>query len=810
MQRESFDFDWSFGTGKFWFMGFRFNGELIKVDLPHDFTISTNPDPHCVSGASTGYFNGDLGCYVKRFDVPAQWEGQHIELELDGAYMKSEVSVNGNIVGARPYGYSPYSVDLSAQLRYGASNEVRIVVDNSAMPNSRWYTGSGIYRHVDLLRGPALHIATWGVFARTQSIVNGTAYLVVEASVENSSSEDREALVQVKLLDGSAGVAVSPVTSVVVPASGKYTAKLQLEVPAAKLWDLDNPYLYTVKCELLENEKQTDSCSTFFGIRTISMDSQMGFRLNNKTIKLKGGCVHHDSGILGAAAFDAAEYRKIRLHKENGYNAVRCAHNPPSRGLLEACDRLGILVINEAFDMWRAAKNAQDYHLFFEDWWKRDLEAMVLRDRNHPSVILWSIGNELEERSGMHGGNQLSYELASFIKGLDDSRFVTAALCGVFPTMWEKEEQLKNSDGNAGGAIQDFENKDFISEHFLPRTEEFCKPLDVVGYNYLPYLYGKSGEAYPGRVICGTESYPMEMAEVWASVEKYPFVIGDFTWTSHDYIGEAGGGKVCYSKEPPNGDMGFAFYSPYPWRTAYNSDFDLCGFDRPRLHYRKIVWGSEETYIAVKNPEHYGEYELISHWGWPQVLNKWTWNGYEGKQIAIEVYSGADEVELYVNGISLGTKPAGRENRYKACFETVYSAGKIEAVSRTKGKEISRDVVSTVGEPAAIRLSPEKARMEADGQDLCYVTVEIVDKNGTRVQDAEIKLKATVNGQGILASFGSANPKTAENYSIGSFTTFEGRLLAVIRAGHKQGSVVLTVSSEGFENVSTRIAIGSK
>jgi beta-galactosidase len=332
--------------------------------------------------------------------------------------------------------------------------------------------------------------------------------------------------------------------------------------------------------------------------------------------------------------------------------------------------------------------------------------------------------------------------------------------------------------------------------------------LDVVGYNYLDHLYGKSHEVYPERVICGTESFPRMIDEIWANVEKFPHVIGDFTWTSHDYLGEAGVGKATYLPEPPGNDVMLGFRSPYPWRTANNGDFDLCGFDRPQLHYRKIVWGSEETYLAVRNPRHHGLYENLSQWGWPAVRNDWTWNGFENMPVAIDVYSAAEEVELIVNGITVGRKPAGKANRFKTRFETTYIPGVIEAISYTGGKEISRDTLCTAGKAASIRLSPDRGMISADGLDLSFVTVEVVDEKGMRVQDAEITMEAYVQGNGTLAAFGSANPVAIENYTKGEFTSYEGRLLAIIRAEREKGTATLVVKAQGFGEARVEIPVG--
>ncbi len=517
--------------------------------------------------------------------------------------------------------------------------------------------------------------------------------------------------------------------------------------------------------------------------------------INGKTLKLKGACIHHDNGILGAASFYDSEYRKLSLLKKNGFNAIRSAHNPPSSNLLEICDKLGLIVMDEAFDMWNIRKNDYDYHLYFRDFWESDMESFILRDRNHPSVCIWSIGNEVSERGGAGNGYSTAASLAEKIRSLDPTRPVTSAVCllwnGTVPEedeyIFEKKQQIEKEKGSA--AAKEYE--DFCWGKY---TEPFAAVLDIMGYNYQAHRYENDGHQFPDRVICGTESFPIRIAEIWDKVEKLPYVIGDFTWTGYDYLGEAGIGKAVYydSSKGESADMS----SPYPWRLAFDSDFDICGFDRPQLHFRKAVWGSAETYIAVGYPQNYGKDAAMSDWSWPACENHWTWHGFEGKPLYVDVYSAAKEVELILNGKSLGRKGSGKENGFTAGFDLIYEPGTLTAISYNDNTEVSRNEITTASAPSALKLSSNVASLAANGHSLAFITAEIVDCSGNRVPDAEILCSASVKGAGTLAAFGNARPITEENYCSGSFTSYQGRVLAVIRSGWKEGSVTLTVSAK--------------
>lgn len=811
--RKSIDDHWEFVEGKLSMLpGYKQPGKI--VNLPHDFTIETDTHPEAPGGQLTGYYGGGGGTYTKILDIPEEYSGKRVLVEFDGVYMNATVELNGHMVTRHHYGYTPFHADLTSYMKPGKKNRLSVIVNNAAQPNSRWYSGSGIYRHVDLLYAPKVHIAPWGIYAYTSHIVNGTAFVTVETTVENHTAEPKNLWVDIMIEKESCG-SESGIgrVKVYIPAGQKSIGRVTIPVENADIWDIDCPNLYKITAQLTDKNTIFDIDSTIFGIRTITVDTKNGFMLNGRTVKLKGGCVHHDNGILGAASFKDSEYRKMKLHKDNGYNAIRCAHNPPSRDMLDACDRLGLLVINEAFDVWTMEKNTHDYSQYFEENWEADMESFILRDRNHPSIIMWSTGNEIPERGGMSNGYMWAAKLANKVRELDPTRPIINSLCSFFNGLEDEdmtefyEELLKESQNNLGQGLQNIDNE-FGKKVWRDYTEAFAAPLDVVGYNYLNYHYEDAITRFPNRVICGTESKPMEMDKYWNDVERFPHVIGDFTWTSHDYIGEAGLGKALYVEPEEAADAYRKLHiSEYPWRLAYAADFDLCGFPRPQLAYRRIVWGSDDTFIASHNPKNHGKTEVLGRWGWPECENAWSWNGYEGKLVQVDVYSAAEEVELILNGKSLGKKPAGKENRFTAKFDLTYEPGTLEAISYMDGKKVSSDLLRTAGAPANIRIVPDKKELIADGQSLCFAVVEIIDAEGNLVPTAEMKATAKVEGAATLAAFGTGNPQTTENYTKGQFTSYKGRLLAILRAGYEPGMSELTVNVEGLETVSVKIPV---
>lgn len=773
--RKRLDKKWRFypgGESPF----FGVNNEGMEVNLPHDFSIIQKRNPDSKGGAANAFFPGGLGCYKKSIYIPEDWKGKDVLLEFEGIYMNAEIRFNKQLVARHIYGYTGFFVNLTPCVRYNAENEISVNVNNDTLPNSRWYSGSGIYRHVWLEVRDPVHIAPWGVYVTTPVVSPLHSVVQTETTLENGLSQKVTVTLRSRLIDKSGAQVTSTENRIDLPANGKSEVKQLLDVGHTHLWSVDNPYLYILKSEIIQNNAVIDEKLTSVGIRTLSFDAKQGFRLNGKIVKLKGACVHHDCGLLGSAAYDRAEERKVELLKANGFNAIRCAHNPPSPAFLDACDRLGILVIDEAFDCWREAKNPNDYGVFFDMCWENDLSSMLLRDRNHPCIIMWSTGNEILERDGRSDGYRLAKDLADFVRLFDKTRAVTNALCPIPGINDKVDQESLVHNGDQWGEL----------------TEKFIEPLDVAGYNYLRHRYEYDGEKYPNRIICGTESYPSQVFENWEQVQKNPHVIGDFVWTGIDYLGESGIGRVWYGERK-------SYLGEYPWHTAFCGDFDICGFKRPQSYYRDCVWGiSKAPYIAVYNPEHYGQSVGGTPWSWPDVVSSWDWPGFEGKPVAVEVYCVDDEVELFLNGKSLGRKAAGKENKYKVLYETVYEKGELVAVGYADGNITAKTVLKTAKNPVGIRLTPDREILDRGEGDLSYVTVEIVDEDGNIAVTDERDIFFAVCGPGSLLAVGNSNPVSEEMYVGNHRRAYRGRAMAVVRSEGFPGEITLEAMADGL------------
>jgi beta-galactosidase len=502
-----------------------------------------------------------------------------------------------------------------------------------------------------------------------------------------------------------------------------------------------------------------DRVETKFGIRDINISAEKGFYLNGKKMVLKGGCMHHDNGPLGAAAFDRAEERRVELMKASGFNAIRCSHNPPSPAFLDACDRLGMMVIDEAFDMWREPKNPDDYHKWFNDWWRRDIESMVLRDRNHPSVIFWSIGNEVPER-GKPEGAVLASEIAGYIRSLDPSRMITSAVNSV--------SQDKDAYFNA---------------------------LDICGYNYAIDSYVSDHQRLPSRIMFGSESFALESFDYWMAVKDHPWVIGDFVWTGFDYLGEASIGWLGYPHEG----------SFYPWTHAFCGDIDICGLKRPQSYYRDVLWTDLKTVSLFVQPPVPSfpvnpKKEKWSKWEWHDVVASWNWRGYEGKILKVEAYSSCQSAELFLNGRSYGRKPTNRQNKWIAMWDVKYEPGILEIKGYENKKVAASSELRTSGEPSRIMLKADRTDLKADGQDLCYVSVELTDKDGILNPVAGNMVKFSINGPGKIISVGSSDPMGTESFKDPYRKAYHGRCLVIIRSGTHTGEIKLKAVSDGIEN----------
>lgn len=610
------------------------------MNLPHDYMIESNVSESAASGPASGYYTQGVAYYTKLIDIPQEWEQEAVYLHFDGIMMNATVDINGCKAILQRNGYIPFSVNITPYLYFGKKNRVTITVAPSMQPNSRWYSGAGIFRSIELLHMPKLHIASDGIFGYTKSIEYDTlgnpvcAYLHTEVELQNETLENKMVLVEVFLTkDGSDEVLLSRKQKMQINPNTTDTAYLNLTLENPELWDVENPNLYKLharvtdlgvfKTHFVPSEKNTtDETSVLFGVKTITADVKHGLRINGKTVKLKGGCIHHDNGMLGAVSLYDAEYRKISTLKKIGFNAVRTTHNPPSAALMEVCDRLGMYVYDEAFDAWGIMKRPGDYNQFFDADWKKDLTLFMKRDRNHPSVIIWSTGNEISERGGLNNGYTLATRIAEAARTLDPSRPISNAICSYWSGL---DEEL--------------------------------------------------------------------------SLENMKKIMGEV---------------------------------------------------------------SEDT-VSIQN----------------------------------------DEVELIQNGTSVGKLTSGTrlaaDLPHSFLFDLTYLPGTLEAVSYKDGKEISRDTLVTTGPAKELRLIQEKKELSANGHEVAYVRVEIVDENGIVVPDAALRLNAAVEGVGSLAAFGSSNPITDENYTSGTFTSYHGTATAIIRSGYQTGMCTLTVGCEGLD-----------
>ena len=714
------------------------DGKTIAVDLPHDWDIYTGPfSGKGATGTGGGWFEGGKGEYKKTFATP---NAEVVKLHFEGVYQKAEVFVNGKKAGQHAYGYTPFTVDVTPMLNKD-KNEVLVKVDNSAQPNCRWYSGSGIYRHVWLMTMPKVHIKENGVFITTPNVSAQKATVKAEVEVVNESSATASATVGI---DGSNTQTVS------LKAGESKKVEFTYTINNPRLWSPETPYLYTAEVSL--NGKKSESVR--FGVRSFSFDAENGFILNGKKVLLNGACVHHDDGAIGAMAYDAAEIRKVRLMKDAGFNLIRTSHNPTTRAFLDACDSIGMLVIGEAFDGWRTQKTAHDYSELIDSCYREDIHAMVLRDRNHPSIISWSIGNEVIERKEIRVIHTAKL-LKNAILECDATRPVTEALCA-----WDRDWEI-------------------YDPHF--------EVLDIGGYNYMIFKHKEDHERNPKRVMWQTESYPRDAFRNWAYVNDFQYIVGDMVWTGLDYLGESSIGRYYYKGER-EGESWIDGGHP-EWHGAYCGDVDITGWRKPISHYRDMLWNGNETlYMAVREPNGYiGEIKNTMWSVWP-TWESWTWRGWEGKPVEVEVYTKQPEVSLYLNGKLLETKKVSRETEFKAVFTVNYTPGTLRA--EAGGKSVT---LATAGEPAKLRLTTDRKTIKSGGQDLAFITVEVLDKAGNVCPEAAIPCNVTVTGGATLMSAASADLKDTEPYTTPRVTTWKGRAIIVIRSGNNAGMAKVSV-----------------
>lgn len=771
-RKRLFDFDWKFFLGDTTSAQKNdFNDSTWRnIELPHDWSIEGKIHPKNPTGCPGGYFPAGIGWYRKTFTVPEEWKDKIVSVYFEGVYMNSEVFINGKSLGVYPYGYSSFRYNLTPYLNLGGENVIAVKVDNSQQFNSRWYSGSGIYRHVWLELTNPLHIKHWGVGITSPNVTEKKAAVEVKTSIKNETDQLQKVEINTVLYDKNGKKTGTNHLSIELAANSEKEIIQNMIATNPLLWSPETPDLYRAQIQIISNRQLMDETVINFGIRSLKYTAEKGFELNGKVVKLNGGCVHHDNGCLGAAAYDRAEERKVEILKAAGFNAVRTSHNPPSEAFLDACDKLGLLVIDESFDGWREAKNPYDYGKYFDAWWQRDLETMILRDRNHPSIIMWSIGNEVYERKKPEAV-EIVKRMSSAIKKIDASRPVTSAM-----TTWDEDWEVFDP---------------LMAAH------------DVCGYNYQLYRAAEDHQRVPSRIIVHTESFPRDAFTNWQLVHENNYIIGDFVWTAFDYLGESSIGRWYYSGDMPGEHWEHDFF---PWHGAYCGDIDLDGWRKPISHYRDMLYNDvPKLYMAVLEPTPDPIEIKETLWSvWP-AWESWTWPGFEGKEILVEVYSNYQKVRLYKNNELIGEQSTTHEQQFKASFSVPYSPGKIRAVAVDNDTETESTTLQTAGEPAKIELTADRGEIWANGQDLCFVTIEITDTNGVFNPNAANRLHFSVEGAGTIVGVGNADMKDTDPYTGNTRKAWKGRALVVIKSNQTAGDIKLTVRADKLKQAELSI-----
>jgi beta-galactosidase len=747
-----------------------------QLDLPHDWSIEGEFSENAPSGTGGGALPGGLGWYRKTFTIPLTAKGKLVFVEFDGVYRNSEVWINGHYLGKRPYGYISFAYELTSHLIYGGGpNVIAVKVDNSQQPNSRWYSGSGIYRNVWLTTLDPVHVEQWGTYVTTPEVNSQSATVVIKTKVSNGSNSAAPVNLTTVIQDASGRVVARQVANKVAAKGAHAEVSQTLRVSSPMLWSDERPYVYKVVSQLQQGGRIVDRYETPLGIRTFRFDVAKGFFLNGKPVKIRGVCNHHDLGSLGSAVNTRALERQLEMLKEMGVNGIRTSHNPPAPELLELTDKMGFIVMDEAFDMWKIAKTKFDYHLDWDEWHKRDLEDMVLRDRNHPSIIIWSIGNEvMEQWNDNPAGGTIAKELGAIVRNLDPTRPITSATNGV-----SRDNKVIMEGG-----------------------------LDLVGPNYAHAKLPEFVKMFPGRAIIGAEtnsslhmrgSYAMPSDEIrrwprkeedilklgptyecssydtstapwgaaheehWKLVKKYDWFSGMFIWTGWDYIGEP---------------------TPFPWPavSSYFGIIDLAGFPKDPFYFYKSEWTSTPTL------------HIFPHWNWKP----------SEKVDVVAYYNNADEVELFLNGRSQGTKRKEGDNMH-VFWRLPFEPGVLKAVSRKNGAVVLTKEIRTAEEPARIILSPDRKTINADGSDLSFVTVKVIDKNGTTVPFADNLIKFKVSGDGSLVGVDNGNQISHESFKGKQRKAFHGMALAILQAKQKPGRIYLEATSDNLQAASVVI-----
>ena len=770
------------------------------VELPHDWGIE-GPFKQEYPGESGKLPWWGVGWYRKHFTVPRSSDGRRFLLEIDGAMAYALVWLNGRFVGGWPYGYASFALDLTPYIEPGRENVLAIRLDNPP-ESSRWYPGGGIYRNVWLVETGPVHVAHWGTYVTTPEVSPTSATVNVEVTVANASPAPAAVTIRTRIhqlgADGRplpATVAVAQPVEISVASGANGSAVAQAKIRAPKLWSIENPNLYVAVTTVIANGRPVDEYETRFGVRTIRFDAQQGFLLNGKRVKIQGVCNHHDLGPLGTALNVRALERQLELLKEMGANAIRTSHNPPAPELLDLCDRMGFLVMDEAFDCWRRGKKENDYHLLFDDWHEKDWRAQLRRDRNHPSIILWSIGNEILEQNSPEG-IQIATELVRIAHEEDPTRPVTAA-CNF-------------TEAGYNG---------------------FQKVVDVFGYNYKPMEYGKFRQANPNIPLVASETastvssrgeyfFPVSddkskgffnfqvssydlYAPPWATTpdtefaaqDQYPFVAGEFVWTGFDYLGEPtpyGGDSTTMLaftdaelRARAERELRERGKISVPSRSSYFGIIDLCGFPKDRFYLYQARWRPDLPMVHI-----------LPHWNWPERI---------GQNVPVHVYTSGDEVELFLNGRSLGRRKKGPGQYRLRWDDVVYEPGSLRAVAYKNGRKWAETTVRTTGPAARVSLNPDRVRIRADRKDLAFITVRITDRDGLTVPRTHNLIRFHIDGPGEIVAVANGDATSHMPFKANEMRAFNGLCLVIVRSTGRAGTIRVRAQAEGLAEAATVI-----
>ena len=767
-----------------------------KVDLPYDGMIHTVRDKQNTTGSDLGYFTPEDYVYTKQLMIGDDQKGNDFFVKFDGVFGITTVQINNQVVGHHNYGYGSFLFKITDYVKVGKLNEIKIIVRNRVQPASRWYTGSGVFDNVFLITLKPLDVLPDKLQISTVGVNNDVATLSVKVAIHNHYMERKTLFLQHEIFDEAGHLVTSRKQKLNLKSQSNLSTSTRLYLNHPNLWSADSPYLYHCVTTLLVGNEKITMTQSNFGIRTLSLDPVNGLQVNNKTVKLKGGCIHPDNGLLGAVNIVDDLNRKVQLLKSAGYNALRSAHNSMSPELLEACDRYGLYVIDEFADTWTQSKTYFDYSVFMDNQWADDLQSMVLKDYNHPSIIFYSIGNEIPET----GTNESAFWAIKFIdkiRSLDQTRYITNVINPTLSNM-DKLPQITESlkteipEKNINDIMHDFKKlMPVINTH--PITSEAISEsadlVDVVGYNYAAARYELDHKDYPNRVFIGTETNPRDLDNNWKQVVDTPYVLGDFSWTAWDYLGEVGLGRMV----PDTGHE--QFLASYPWLISCSGDFDITGYRKPVSYWRETIWDKEnhKPYIAVRNPKNFGEKMFISNWSWTDSKHSWTWPGSENQATSVEVYSNADEVELFLNNHSLGRNSMSATRRNYFVWNLNYVPGVLKAISYCDGRAVGSSVLSTV------RGQYDLVTETHSYGSLRYVDIYAEDSNGTLDMNAIDELTVTGDERVTILAFGTGNPKPLEKMSDLTHPLFDGHALIIVKMEDGHSDAQISVKSNAFK-----------